>query len=67
MPTASTIKTTLLAALAFCALAVAGSAQAAVVPPFHGDAFTRQTPVTPVYWVWRHHHKIWIPDHHHGY
>jgi hypothetical protein len=66
MPTSFTLKSAFFALAALVAVAATGSAHAAVVPPFHGEVLGR-TLVTPAYWVWRHHHKIWIPMHRHGY
>ncbi len=46
-------------------VALCGSAKAAVGSVAHTEtAITRPT-ATPVYWIWRHHHRIWVPNHHH--
>ena len=58
-------KSTTLAATFAIAVAVltglGGTAQAAIAIPF-ARGLTSAPSVTPVYWVWRHHHRYWVPD-----
>jgi hypothetical protein len=70
---ASLLKACAFAAVATVTLAAGGAAQAAVMAPIVQTApFVQTTPlvqapgqagVTKVYWVWRHHHRFWVPPH----
>jgi hypothetical protein len=58
----------LLAGFATAALAATGrDAQAAAMPAVSAAVAQAAGPqdVTPVYWVWRHHHRYWRGGHYH--
>jgi hypothetical protein len=56
----------IVATVAVVTLSVGAAVAAPVTNVYPGAGATVAAPATvqPVYWVWRHHHKVWIPDHH---
>ncbi len=66
MPKVKIVRAFVFAATVTFAFGVGSAARAAPVMSSIGQSFAPRSTTTPVYWVYRHHQRYWVPDRRRG-